>query len=323
LNPETIIHELKKNIFRNFVFYIPSSLLNKDMTTNPEINYLIDKVIFLDYNLMNSLPNEINGENYIIDEDLTIKNVLTKMEFYDKNIRMLLKEKVNMPKHEYKYILHKYLDFINKGILWGKSQSDLIKVLVKPTPSDKIIQAFNIQRQFLIDHHKDLELNFKIKKTDKTIKNTYLISFIMDLYSINSINDTSNSNIIEKTELNINDELTNSDKSDNSFNEPQKTIADYITHPKSKQIEKIITENFKTEKGLSIRCIIEYLNYLNIMPFEYGKKITIYKSLKNTFQRDIGPYSTIWTGKIDRLQDKSYLSIKKTLQKLLEDILKT
>lgn len=296
------IKKLKENIFRNFLIFLPNNFFdNTENLPNGE-KELINKIIHLDDDFLNNLPDTLN--DYNLKEQLILESVLNKTVTFKKNIVELIKEKEKFDKPEFNFLINEYYEFISAGTEWCNIQVQLIQnVQHDKNLTESIKKSFRIQYQAFHKHVIDLEYNFKIKKNKSTINNYNLSEFITDLHSISKNNTVSQNS---KTDDNI--DLIK--------------LSQLLNHEKNEEIEKIIFDNFKDKKGKTLRCIIEYLATRDVVIIGSGDQQKIFNAFVNLFDHNIGKYQSMFGYTIYRATDKTYKSIRTKFIDLLkkEDI---
>jgi len=85
---------------------------------------------------------------------------------------------------------------------------------------------------------------------------------------------------------------------------PAKPFHEYILHEKNVQIAEQLKSVFKTEKGKSIRLIIEVLIKKKMFTIENRQRQKIYDAMKKYFDRDIGTKQSIFDPSIDEISDR-------------------
>ncbi|MBD0331680.1 MAG: hypothetical protein ICV66_03415 [Chitinophagaceae bacterium] len=90
-----------------------------------------------------------------------------------------------------------------------------------------------------------------------------------------------------------------STKADGNLN--QKQFPEYLLHEKREQLAEKLKDEFKTEKGKSIRLMIEALksNKPPLITIAYKEASALYRAMKSYFVRDIGTYQSIFDYKIN------------------------
>ncbi len=105
---------------------------------------------------------------------------------------------------------------------------------------------------------------------------------------------------------------------------PEKPFHEYILHEKNVQIAEQLKSEFKTEKGKSIRLIIEVLIKKKMFTIENRQRQKIYDAMKKYFDRDIGTKQSIFDYKIKEISDRpDFESIEIRIDKRLSGINKT
>lgn len=104
----------------------------------------------------------------------------------------------------------------------------------------------------------------------------------------------------------------------------EKPFHEYILHEKNVQIAEQLKSEFKTEKGKSIRLIIEVLIKKKMLTIENRQRQKIYDAMKIHFNRDIGTKQSIFDYKIKEISDRpDFESIEIRIDKRLSGINKT
>jgi len=113
-------------------------------------------------------------------------------------------------------------------------------------------------------------------------------------------------------------------KKNNLPKPPLKTFPEYILHEKNKEIAKLIKSEFSTEKGKSIRLIIEVLIKKKMFTIENRQRQKIYDAMKKYFDRDIGTKQSIFDPSINEKSDRlDFESIELKINFILSRINKT
>jgi hypothetical protein len=85
---------------------------------------------------------------------------------------------------------------------------------------------------------------------------------------------------------------------------PEKPFHEYILHEKNVQIAEQLKSEFKTEKGKSIRLIIEVLIEKKMFTIENRQRQKIYDAMKKYFDRYIGSKQSIFDYEINEISDR-------------------
>jgi hypothetical protein len=284
---------LEDNLKTNILLYAPEIKHSENQEPAPVV-YFDDHLPFNKVALVVT-PGEFRDIHF---EKPDLTGVSTKNILLRDNLFILMDAKNELSPDQFILLAEEYAKVLKSVLDYTIDAIYSLKGNFKNNLPEKILLGFETQSRFLEDHYLEFEKRFGIEA------------------SLEEENED-----IEHLKLNGQGSKI-LDKNPDDKPKQTLTLKDYITHPEREEIEKIIVENFTTEKGRSIRCILEYLNNINILPIGYGKKNILLACLKNTFKRDIGVYSSIWEEKkIDPLSDRTYIDLKKSLNKLLENVL--
>ena len=266
--------ELSNEIYRNFIFYIPISILNmEEFKKLPEDSIsIINRIIYIDDDL-----------NFIYENSLDLPTLLIKSGKLRANCFKLLEYKEQLSESSFNFLSENYLKQLEAYTFFSNQLSLYFE---KNSPvKDSITQAlFNYQN-----------LNFKthIAEVEK-ITGLKAQSFNQQIF----IQEVKETPVFKKF----------------SFNIPprEKSFSDFISHEKNKEIEKIILEKFKNEKGKKLRYLIEYLNELGIISLVHGDRTKIYSAMKNSFNWEIGTHQSIFGNWFSK-PNTEYTKFKETL----------
>ncbi|WP_372800900.1 hypothetical protein [Lutibacter sp.] len=323
MKPKDILIDLKKNIFKNYIFFIPEILLNKEFLNNEIDKQLLNKSSYLDENLFCTILSENEELNGNINLDFVLKSIFIKKEVLSDNIYKIFEVKKILEETEYNYILNNYFEFIKVSVHWGKLQYNLSTIAYPNNSKSKLITSYQFQLDILNVHLKEIKSSFKLESEQFEYDFKKISDFLMELFTIGTVYDSSIvtkiNNLPEKTpKITLENEnlATDSDKT----NIQQKTLSDFILHEKSKEIEKIIFDNFKNKKGRTYRCIYEYMSRQNLMILEYGEKGKLYNAFQNLFEHNIGTYQSMWYGEINKEKNNTYKAIRNILKKEIDKL---
>ncbi|WP_324324301.1 hypothetical protein [Flavobacterium sp.] len=267
-------NELCNEIFRNFIFYIPMSILDMEEFKKlpDESKSVIDRITYMDDDL-----------NFIYENSLGFSTLLLKSGKLKNNCFKLIEYKETLSASSFSYLSENYLKqleaytfFANQLLLYFEKNS--------PEKDPNTKSLFNCQ---------SLNFNTHITEVEKI---TGLKS--QNFNQQNFIQEVKETPVFRKF----------------SFNIPpkEKSFSDFISHEKNKEIEKIILEKFQNEKGKKLRYLIEYLNELGIISLVHGDRTKIYSAMKNSFNWEIGTHQSIFGNWFSK-PNTEYTKFKETL----------
>lgn len=270
-------NELSYEIYRNFVFYIPISILDfeefKNLSNDSDlVDNWLKKIIYVSDNFL-----------FLNDNNIHLQTILLKSGKLKANCFKLIELKEILSQSSFNYLSENYLKqletytyFSNQLLFYFDKNS--------PIKDDSTKAIFNYQ---------DLNFNSHLAEIEKI---TGLKAKTFD--SQNIIQEVKQTPIFKNFSVN--------------FTQKEKYFRDFISHEKNKEIEKIILEKFQNEKGKKLRYLIEYLNELGIISLIHGDRTKIYSAMKNSFNWEIGTHQSIFGNWFSK-QDKEYTKFKETL----------
>lgn len=270
-------NELSYEIYRNFVFYIPISILDfeefKNLSNDSDlVDNWLKKIIYVSDNFL-----------FLNDNNIHLQTILLKSGKLKANCFKLIELKEILSQSSFNYLSENYLKqletytyFSNQLLFYFDKNS--------PIKDDSTKAIFNYQ---------DLNFNSHLAEIEKI---TGLKAKTFD--SQNIIQEIKQTPIFKNFSVN--------------FTQKEKYFRDLISHEKNKEIEKIILEKFQNEKGKKLRYLIEYLNELGIISLIHGDRTKIYSAMKNSFNWEIGTHQSIFGNWFSK-QDKEYTKFKETL----------
>jgi len=315
--------KLHHELILDYIFYIPTDLVDiiikENIFTKKEIKH-INTILFIDEKSI-----------WVAEKhNATLYQLFTKGTRLKNNILTIFEHKEKLNKKPFNFILNEYIGQVKVFIIISEWLYDNFDDEI----NDELLIKFKSNFKNQIDHFKshleELKENFNFSNLRNVKIDVEFFKNLRNNHFPNKINTPEvDLNLISTKSLKLENFINNFKKG--SFDLSQRgnkgdknslkniTLSVYIIHSKNELIKELIVKNFKTEKSKSIRCILEFLNSKDILPLGHGKKRIIYDCLENTFNREIGTYSSIWSCKIDKLQDKTYISIKKSLNNLFDE----
>lgn len=273
--------KLEENILTNFLTYTPEIYHSEN--EKPSSIYFFDNT-----HSKNKIILLIKiGSSKIVDfEKPDIAGVFTKNEVLTENLFILIDTKQDISTDQFILLAEKYIQKIKLLLDYTLAGIYNLKLDFKDKLPEIILSGFEKQATFFNEHYFEFVNSFGIEAEDEEIP-----EIIRD----------------ENDDVNL----------DNNYS----TFADFIDHEKKLLIEKIIVEKFNTEKGRTLRYIIEYFITRDILIMAYGDKLKLYNALKNSFNRDIGTYAGIWSFNFDKRSDENYISTKKKVKEHLGNMI--
>jgi len=101
---------------------------------------------------------------------------------------------------------------------------------------------------------------------------------------------------------------------------PAKSFSEYILHEKNIKFAEALKDEFKTEKGKSIKLIIEVLIKKNMITIENRQRTKIYKAIQTYFNRDIGTKQSIFDYQYKEKDKPDFESIELRINTILSRI---
>ncbi len=267
-------NELSNEIYRNFIFYIPLSILDMEMFKNlpEESKSVLNRITYIDDDL-----------NFIYENSLDLPTLLIKSSKLRTNCFKLLECKEQLSESSFNFLSENYLKQLETYTFFS-NQLSLYFEKNSPVKDSSTQALFNCQ---------NLNFNTHIAEVEK-ITGLKAQTFNQQIF----IQEVKETPVFKKF----------------SFNMPprEKSFSDFISHERNKEIEKIILEKFQNEKGKKLRYLIEYLNELGIISMVHGDRTKIYSAMKNSFNWEIGTHQSIF-GNWFSIPNKEYTKFKETL----------
>lgn len=267
-------NELSNEIYRNFIFYIPMSILNMEefkKLPGDSIS-IINRIIYIDDDL-----------NFIYENSLEFPTLLIKSGKLKTNCFKLLEYKEELRENSFNYLSENYLKQLETYTFFS-NQLSLYFEKNSPVKDSNTQALFNCQNLNFNTHLAEVE-----KITGQKAQNFNAQVFIQE---------------VKETPVFKRFSVILPPK--------EKYFRDFISHERNKEIEKIILEKFQNEKGKKLRYLIEYLNELEIISLVHGDRTKIYSAMKNSFNWEIGTHQSIFGNWFSK-PNKEYTKFKETL----------
>ncbi|QYJ68282.1 hypothetical protein [Flavobacterium litorale] len=280
--------KLTNEIFKNFVFYIPLSIFDKEVFKNLSIDPKLvedwfNQIIYIDDSL-----NFINGNN------ITFAICLLKSGALQNNCFQLMEYKETLSENSFNYLAENYLKQVET---YTYISNQLLLHFEKNSPNkDLNTKAIFHYQNFYFNNHLD-EIN-RITGLKPQIFNQETI-----------VEEVTNSKIYKKFSP--------------TFFKKEKSFKDFISHDRNLEIETIILKKYPIIKGKKLRYIIEFFVKKGILTITYGTQTELYHAMKKTFDCNIGTYPSIFGYKVNESKDSDYLRIANELEIILSDYFKT
>lgn len=287
MNLEPIYDEMKWNIIKRFVFYMPNNEYSKMLFDNETLSEMDQKIFY-------------------VNSDKKVKEYpnIDPLDFYDKekllqnNFFKLLELKCQMENDAfilfYKTYLNKLDGFINVAeIIRNYIQRDIVDC-------NKTVWTYvNFNFGILSDHRESIISIVPIKEEVKSKKENFDLSILEGL-PIEIKNDFKLESI-------------------KNVNIPFIT---FIRHENKIEIERIIKVHYSDLRGVSLRYLIEFLKEEGVLFLNHGDAMKLYKSIKILFgEKNVGAYTSIFDNKVFSNSDQKYLNSKLSFKKTFKDIL--
>lgn len=276
---QNILSNLELNAIKNSVFFVSNEVLSIPNLTPLQFNEfekLKGKIFTIENDLNLEYYNENRGTAIIFGKNVNLQS----------NILILFEKREEFDQDHFNYVVTSYYNFINNIVYISNY---LIQLSFNFTTGNKdvLIKDLELQNDILLNHRKEFISNFLPGKLD-----VYEIEKTLEI--ADSLNELVEE-IVTLTELKVKD--------------PAKSkFSDFIRHDERIFIVNTLVEKLTTEKGKYFRYLIEYFKDLKLLYINYGGQKKIYSALKNSFNRDIGNHSSIWSYKFQKDKNEDYLS---------------
>ncbi len=270
-------NELINEIYRNFIFYIPMSILNfeefKDLSNDSNfVDNGLKKILYIDEDLI-----------FCNDNDLELQTILLKSGKLQANCFKLVELKEVISSSSFNYLSKNYLKQVETYTFFS-NQLSLYFEKNSPVKDDRTKAMFSYQ---------NLNFNTHLAEVEKI---TGLKAQIFNPQNI--IQEVKQTPVFKSLPF----KLPNKEK----------YFRDFISHERNNEIEKIILEKFQNEKGKKLRYLIEYFNELGIISLVHGDRTKIYSAMKNSFNWEIGTHQSIFGNWFSK-PNNEYTKFKETL----------
>lgn len=270
-------NELTNEIYRNFIFYIPISILNFDEFKNLSddsnfVDNILKKIIYIDDDLF-----------FLNDDNLELQSIFLKSGKLKANCFKLVELKEVLNQSSFNYLSENYLKQVETYTFFS-NQLSLYFEKSSPIKDDRTKSMFSYQ---------SINFNTHLAEVEKI---TGLKAQIFNPQNI--IQEVKQTPVFKRFSVNLPSR--------------EKFFRDLISHEKNKEIEKIILEKFQNEKGKKLRYLIEYFNELEIISLVHGDRTKIYSAMKNSFNWEIGTHQSIFGNWFSK-PNKEYTKFKETL----------
>ncbi|MFD2890851.1 hypothetical protein ACFS5J_02360 [Flavobacterium chuncheonense] len=277
----TKTNQLNKELYKNFIFYIPSYLMlemyNINQLSNEQYEMFepyLDKVSYTDDNDWQIHKTVPFNKDYLLEKTYRLRS----------NILSIFELKESLKPETFQYIFEKYHEQISV-------HKTITALLVEhydsncPEKSEDLKNLFLSQQNILATHYNEIEKHFKIKPNTEKFNSQELI---------------------EKLK-NLNTPITSN----------KKYLRDYILHPNKIEIERIILNLYSERNGTSIRYLIECMEEIKLITLEHGKRKLIHEAMQNSFNGQLPSYKAVFGYTIDKIQNTDYKNVKLELNKSL------
>lgn len=274
-------NELSNEIYRNFMFYIPMSVLivEEYKKLAEESKSVIDRITYIDDDL-----------NFNYGNNLDLLTILLKSDKLKSNCFKLLEFKKALSDSDFNYLSESYLKLVQtytyiSNQLWlGFRKNSPVKDVNTET-------LFNYQKINLNTHME--EVNQIIGLESQTFNQHDFIQDVKEKIVFRKFSKT--------------------------FPPKEKHFRDFISHQKNKEIELAILKKHPTIKGKKLRYIIDFLIKKDVINITHGVQTELYNSLKKTFNCNIGTYTSIFGYKLNDDKNSDYSRMNNELEILLKE----
>ena len=272
-------NELSNEIYRNFMFYIPMSILNmEEFKKLPEGSIsIINRIIYIDDDL-----------NFIYENSLEFPTLLIKSGKLKTNCFKLLEYKEALSESSFNYLSENYMKQLETYTFFS-NQLSLYFEKNSPVKDPSTKALFNYQNLDFNSHLAEVE-----KITGQKAQNFNAQVFIQE------VKETP---VFKRFSVNLPPK--------------EKYFRDFISHERNKEIESAILKKHPTIKGKKLRYVIDFLVKKEVLTITYGTQTELYNSLKRTFNCDIGTYPSIFGYKVNENKDSDYSRITSELETIL------
>ncbi|SHI71325.1 hypothetical protein [Flavobacterium terrae] len=272
-------NELINEIFRNFIFYIPISILDMEEFKKlpEESKSVIDRITYIDEDL-----------NFVYENSLGFSTLLLKSSKLKNNCFKLIEYKETLNAISFSYLSENYLKQLETYAFF----SNQLSLYFEKNSPDKDINTqalFNCQSLNFNTHIAEVE-----KITGLKVQNFNQQNFIQE------VKETP---VFKRFSVNLAPR--------------EKYFRDFISHEKNKEIESTILKKYPTIKGKKMRYIIDFLVKKKALTITYGTQTELYDALKRTFNCNIGTYPSIFGYKVNENKDSDYSRITNELETIL------
>ncbi len=274
-------NELSNEIYRNFIFYIPMSILNmEEFKKLPEQSIsIINRIIYIDDDL-----------NFIYENSLEFPTLLIKSGKLKTNCFKLLEYKEALSESSFNYLSENYMKQLETYTFFS-NQLSLYFEKNSPVKDPNTKALFNYQNLDFNSHLAEVE-----KITGQKAQNFNSHVFIQE------VKETP---VFKRFSVNLPPK--------------EKYFRDFISHERNKEIESAILKKYTTIKGKKLRYVIDFLVKKEVLTITYGTQTELYNSLKRTFNCDIGTYPSIFGYKVNENKDSDYSRITSELETILNE----
>lgn len=287
MNLEPIYDEMKWNIIKRFVFYMPNNEYSKMLFDNETLSEMDQKIFY-------------------VNSDKKVKEYpnIDPLDFYDKekllqnNFFKLLELKSKMDKDAFILFYNTYLNKLDGFI----NIAELIRNYIQRDIADcnKTVWTYvNFNFGILSDHRESI------------------ISIVPSKEEVKSKSENFDLSILEGLPIEIKNDFKL--ESIKNVNIPFIT---FIRHENKIEIERIIKVHYSDLRGVSLRYLIEFLKEEGVLFLNHGDAMKLYKSIKILFgEKNIGAYTSIFDNKVFSITDQKYLNSKSSFIKTFKGIL--
>ncbi|WP_309614135.1 hypothetical protein [Flavobacterium sp.] len=277
-------NELSNEIYRNFIFYIPLSILDMEEFKKlpDESKSVLDRITYIDDDL-----------NFIYENSLDLPTLLIKSGKLRTNCFKLLEYKEALSESSFNYLSENYLKQLETYTFFS-NQLSLYFERNSPVKDSSTLALFNCQ---------NLNFNTNLPEVEK-ITGHKAQNFNAQIF----IQEVKETPVFKRFSA--------------TLPPREKYFRNFISHEKNIEIERAILKKYPTIKGKKLRYIIDFLVKKEVLTITYGTQTELYNSLKRTFDCNIGTYPSIFGYTVNENKDSDYSRITNELEAILNDYFK-
>mgnify|MGYP000091332129 CR=1 FL=1 len=170
---DKLFTELWKNLYKSFVFYIPSRLL-PDLEHNKALNTVV-------------LIDSKGFDSELLNDESSHYQILGKAMILNDNIFKLIDQSERLPKHKFDFFLEKYLEHVNFVLYVSNWMENNIEIDISDL-REETKKSFKSQTQVFLKHVEDLKSHIILPNKSLEKQKVNVLKFIEnDLTDIKNV----------------------------------------------------------------------------------------------------------------------------------------